>query len=169
MKIVVKEWALAHPDRRKAIIKKSDSKHSERRNAYKKTYEQANRERRREQLQQWRNKNREHYNKQDRDRRKRTYAENPQPTLHSNKRYRARKRGAAINDFTLEQWKTIKQHYKHRCAYCGKKSHDLTQDHITPLSKGGNHTMSNIVPACTSCNSKKKDRPVLAPVQPLLL
>ncbi len=26
----------------------------------------------------------------------------------------------------------------------------LTQDHITPLSEGGNHTLSNIVPACLS-------------------
>ena len=28
-------------------------------------------------------------------------------------------------------------------------------DHMIPLSKGGGHTIYNIVPACRSCNRKK--------------
>ena len=44
----------------------------------------------------------------------------------------------------------------------------LTMDHITPISKGGAHTASNIVPACQSCNSKKNNRAPLKPVQPIL-
>ena len=42
-------------------------------------------------------------------------------------------------------------------------------DHLTPLSKGGSHTVSNIVPACRPCNSRKGVKEVLRPVQPLLI
>lgn len=94
---------------------------------------------------------------------------NPQRWTAIHKRWVANKKGARINDFTEDQWQAMLKHYHGRCAYCGKKSPDLTQDHITPLSKGGDHTLSNIVPACRSCNSKKNAGPILAPVQPLLL
>lgn len=87
-----------------------------------------------------------------------------------NMKRRVLKRNVTICDFTQEQWNALQITFKHRCAYCGKYAKDkLTQDHITPLSKGGNHTLSNIVPACRSCNSKKHDKDVLCPVQPMLL
>lgn len=43
-----------------------------------------------------------------------------------------------------------------RCCYCGRKS-KLTLDHFDPLAKGGAHCISNVVFACSSCNSKKRD------------
>jgi 5-methylcytosine-specific restriction endonuclease McrA len=83
---------------------------------------------------------------------------------------RALKINAPIRDFTSAQWKALQEHFSHRCAYCGRRAKGhLTQDHITPLSKGGNHTLSNIVPACKSCNSKKHTGEPLTPVQPMLL
>jgi len=82
---------------------------------------------------------------------------------------RARKRAAAIADLTVAQWQEILQMYGHRCVYCGKKSKRLTQDHLTPLSKGGAHTKTNIAPACSSCNKRKWANNVLVPVQPVLL
>lgn len=89
--------------------------------------------------------------------------------LQTNRR-RAWKQQAAINDFTPEQWITLQAVFIHCCAYCGQYAKGtLTQDHITPLSQGGNHTLSNIVPACRACNRKKHTGPPLAPVQPLLL
>ena len=88
---------------------------------------------------------------------------------HNAKR-RAARNGAAVRDFTAEQWRYLQEHFSHCCAYCGKKSSGgLTQDHITPLSKGGDHTLSNIVPSCRSCNSAKNTNPPIVPVQPLLL
>ena len=86
------------------------------------------------------------------------------------KRRRAFKSNAEVNDFTHQQWITLQEVFKHRCAYCGcrAKGH-LTQDHITPLSKGGAHTLSNIIPACQKCNSKKGTKGVPCPVQPILL
>jgi 5-methylcytosine-specific restriction endonuclease McrA len=84
-------------------------------------------------------------------------------------RRRAQQHGAAINDFTRAQWTEMKAHYGYRCVYCGKKPQRLTQDHLTPLAKGGNHTKANIVPACQSCNSKKQHRDPLRAVQPMLV
>ena len=69
---------------------------------------------------------------------------------------RAQKRGAP-SDLTVKQWKAKLKAYGNHCAYCGVQSKSLTQDHIRPLSKGGHHTASNIVPACRSCNSRKSD------------
>jgi len=44
------------------------------------------------------------------------------------------------------------------CHYClnpvGRES--LTMDHVVPLSRGGKTTKGNIVPACKTCNNKKK-------------
>jgi|TARA_Y100001937_G_scaffold29865_1_gene43045 5-methylcytosine-specific restriction endonuclease McrA len=42
----------------------------------------------------------------------------------------------------------------YECQYCGSKK-DLTIDHVTPRSKGGDDTWTNLVTACSSCNVKK--------------
>lgn len=55
---------------------------------------------------------------------------------------------------TLEQWEQIQIEWNYQCAYCNLQK-PLTQDHLIPLSKGGQHTYDNILPACESCNKKK--------------
>lgn len=77
-------------------------------------------------------------------------------------RRRARKCMAPVNDFTNKQWESIKFLYNYRCIYCGRQMQRLTKDHVIPLSKSGSHTVSNIVPACQSCNSTKHNGPPLA-------
>ena len=44
------------------------------------------------------------------------------------------------------------------CYYCGRKCSRtaLTMDHIVSLARGGMSTKDNIVPACKTCNNKKK-------------
>ncbi len=44
------------------------------------------------------------------------------------------------------------------CHYCGKKFpfHELTMDHLVPLSRGGRSTKDNLVPSCKNCNTLKK-------------
>lgn len=70
----------------------------------------------------------------------------------------AKRRGATVTDrLTVEQWREILARHKNKCHYCGVTSDCLTVDHVIPLSKGGSHTAENIVPACQSCNSRKKD------------
>src|SRR5258706_7493607 len=41
------------------------------------------------------------------------------------------------------------------CQYCGKRSRDLTLDHIVPRSRGGPTTWENLVACCKSCNGKR--------------
>lgn len=91
-------------------------------------------------------------------------------------RRQARIKGAKINDLTAAQWQEIQAAYNYRCVYCPQtcwwcqhKKHALTRDHIIPLVRGGDHTFSNIVPACKKHNSQKQAGPILNPVQPLLL
>jgi len=44
----------------------------------------------------------------------------------------------------------------HTCQYCGSRADSI--DHVTPKSRGGTHTWENVVAACRSCNSRKRDR-----------
>lgn len=97
-------------------------------------------------------------------------AAHPEGHRASDKRRRAAKANAPLNDFTGLQWQEMQAAYFHRCVYCNRRAKGhLTQDHITPLSKDGSHTLSNIVPACRSCNSKKHAGSPRIPVQPLML
>lgn len=45
------------------------------------------------------------------------------------------------------------------CAYCDADE-KLTVDHFVALNNGGLHVASNLVGACKTCNSSKKDKPV---------
>lgn len=50
------------------------------------------------------------------------------------------------------------------CMYCGKdliavNSSDITLDHLSPRSCGGNNEATNLVTACKSCNSGRQDKP----------
>lgn len=49
---------------------------------------------------------------------------------------------------------------KFTCQYCGKKAPDviLHLDHITPISKGGDDDILNLVTACVDCNLGKGAR-----------
>jgi hypothetical protein len=55
-----------------------------------------------------------------------------------------------------------------QCAYCGRGPRDarrmsqaglvLSLDHLTPRSQGGTNDARNLVSACISCNSSRRDR-----------
>lgn len=48
------------------------------------------------------------------------------------------------------------------CWYCGVLMHPFRNfqvDHVHPQSLGGPDDLDNLVPACTSCNARKRDRP----------
>lgn len=71
-----------------------------------------------------------------------------------------------------------RDHY--RCQYCGRAQTELrhrealTRDHLIPLSRGGTNEWTNVVTACSSCNTRKANRlpseigmhPLHAPVEP---
>lgn len=78
----------------------------------------------------------------------------------SSLRYLARKAGAK-GAFTLEEWQETLEDFNHRCAYCHKPSKRLHQEHMKALSRGGDDSRDNIVPACASCNSRKGTKPLV--------
>jgi hypothetical protein len=48
------------------------------------------------------------------------------------------------------------------CMWCGASLEDgaqLSLDHVTPHSKGGKNTASNLVCSCSRCNSSRGNRP----------
>ncbi len=84
---------------------------------------------------------------------------NPERASVYNAKRSARRRSLVkhnIGSFSYDEWTTILARFKGSCAYCGKKPKRLTKDHVIPLSKGGEHAAKNIVPACSSCNAKKR-------------
>lgn len=64
------------------------------------------------------------------------------------------------------------------CVYCEKtleSYHEVTYDHVVPLSRGGSNGWENIVSACTSCNNRKGNhmpagewKPKLSPYKPTI-
>lgn len=70
-------------------------------------------------------------------------------------RRRALKNGAS-GTCTAGQLQARIDFYGGRCWMCGAPYEAI--DHVIPLSKGGTNWPANLRPACTSCNSKKKDR-----------
>jgi len=62
----------------------------------------------------------------------------------------------ALGKVNFEQVKSLYLKFPF-CYYCKiNKSNSI--DHKIPLSKGGTNNIDNLVPACISCNSKKKDK-----------
>jgi hypothetical protein len=49
---------------------------------------------------------------------------------------------------------------KNLCLYCGGTFayHDLSRDHVKPLSRDGKDVWTNVVSSCRRCNNRKADR-----------
>jgi 5-methylcytosine-specific restriction endonuclease McrA len=83
-------------------------------------------------------------------------AAHPERKAHYMAKYNARKRGNG-GSHTFAEWEATCALFKNRCAYCGKAK-SLTRDHNIPLSRGGTDDITNIVPSCLVCNSRKRTK-----------
>jgi len=72
---------------------------------------------------------------------------------------RAEKAGNG-GDYTVQEFLDLCEQYNWKCAYCGcdLTLETATGDHMIPLSSGGSSDISNIAPACRSCNSHKHNK-----------
>lgn len=129
----------------------------QRTNAYYRKYRAENPERIRIIKRRWRRNNPEKV----REEKRRWREKHPDVVRESKKRRRAAKAGAAVT-LSHNQAARLVGDRTGICAYCGEYTEELTQDHITPLTQGGNHSLGNIVMVCRPCNSRKGVNPVLS-------
>lgn len=78
----------------------------------------------------------------------------PARVMVRNFRNRMIREQAEIKVVTDRDWRRLCERHGNRCFYCQAKA-PLTQDHVVPLSRGGRHSIGNLLPACQSCNSSK--------------
>ena len=69
-------------------------------------------------------------------------------------RKRKRRMARVEHDLSVEQWAALRDAWG-GCAYCGEAAQPLQRDCVLALSRGGRYTLTNIVPACRSCNTSK--------------
>lgn len=89
---------------------------------------------------------------------------NPEKAQEINKRAKEKRSRLLENgrcDLTAAQWATILKIQNYKCASCGEVK-PLERDHVVPISKGGEHTASNIQGLCRHCNATKHNKPNLA-------
>lgn len=89
---------------------------------------------------------------------RRYYEENAVELRAKTRAHLARKRAesyGADGDWTPEEFAALCEANGHRCFYCGLARGEITVDHFVPLSRGGSNWITNIVPACRPCNSRK--------------
>lgn len=66
-----------------------------------------------------------------------------------------------------EEWRARVEEFDARCGYCNEKC-VIEMDHFRPLSKGGDHTLDNVIPACQACNAKKGSKLIFEWVKDLV-
>jgi hypothetical protein len=132
-----------------------------------------NREKRRVYNRQYREEHEDELRARDRERNRRSYAQDPRAALDYYKQWRLRnlqrarayvrvsnhrrRARAAGEHFTFEEWEALLMEHEGHCAYCG--STDLVEaDDRKPLCRGGTNLIANILPACRTCNRRKHRR-----------
>ena len=69
-------------------------------------------------------------------------------------RRRKRRMARVEHDLTDLQWAALVEAWG-GCAYCGAEPAGLQKDCVLPIARGGRYTVTNVVPACRSCNASK--------------
>lgn len=72
-------------------------------------------------------------------------------------RRRARKLGNG-GSHTAQEWRDKVTLLGGCCIYCGRNDAPLQRDHKVPIVRGGTDDISNLVPACAECNTRKGSR-----------
>ena len=81
------------------------------------------------------------------------------------KKYKRRSLEKAVGDITFATIELLDNIFGNKCLYC-QGHHDITYDHVIPLSRDGTNDLSNLVKACRSCNSSKHIKLLFTEWQP---
>lgn len=134
----VNAWAAANLEKKRASARESYARHAEKRRA--------------EALAR-------HYKNREAVLARRKAEREANPEKHRARNHARRKHGAgALNP---GEWDQILTDFNKACAYCHQQIDRLEFEHMTPISRGGVTVRDNIVPACPTCNRRKKARNIL--------
>ena len=139
-----KEYNKKYREQNKEKIKEYEEKRNDRKEE-RKEYNERTKEQRKE----YKEKNKEKIKKQ-----RKEYSKKNRDAINIDKQKRRTLKRELPATLTKEQWKNIKNDFNNSCAYCGEKK-KLAQEHFIALSKKGEYTHNNIIPACMICNSSK--------------
>jgi 5-methylcytosine-specific restriction endonuclease McrA len=80
-----------------------------------------------------------------------------QSDLNSAHTRRARINSGKSFDISLGEMTKLRSQ---NCVYCGEKN-SIELDHVIPLSRGGSHSIGNLVAACRTCNASKGSKTIM--------
>ena len=157
----------------RARIKKWQQDNKDKMHAYGKIYREQHPDAAREREHRWRKNNpdkarakvkryRDSHLDEQHERERKWRQNNPEYVRRSAQNRRSKKKELP-STFTQSDRDITLKYFNGTCAYCGHppKLWDnprvLHQDHFIPMNKDGGYTPDNIVSACQSCNSSKRD------------
>lgn len=127
-----------NPERRKAYWNKYYKANPEKYRAIAKRYREANPEKVRAVFKKWRESS---------------------PDIDRIRHHRRRAHKESVQTFKVTL-KEIARMRSQACFYCGSRE-KICIDHVVPLSRGGNNSIGNYLPACLRCNSSKKNKTIM--------
>lgn len=153
----MKAYRLANPERSKEIQRDCYLRNAEAFKERARAYDLRHRTERRAKHAEWQRSNAEYLRAYHRTYRLRF----PERVRAKERNYDHRKRAnTPASDVTADLWAARVAEFGGRCAYCLTPG-QVEMEHIDPVSRGGSHTMDNLVPACRSCNASKHDDTLL--------
>jgi hypothetical protein len=179
---MVRRWQKQNPDKVRENNRRWQGANPEKMRDYRRRWVENNPEKNRESYLCWREANldqaREHSRRwhranpdKSREKCRRRRKANPEWHRDQTRLRKAWKRAArrrALSPVTRAQIDARFALWNNRCAFCGvdathERNHGrerLTVEHVLALTKGGLDEASNIIPACSACNSSKNNSPV---------
>jgi 5-methylcytosine-specific restriction endonuclease McrA len=79
---------------------------------------------------------------------------NPRKAANNASSRRALLRGNGVSVVTHRDIDRLVNRFDGKCAYCQDRPFEQL-DHIIPVSRGGRHSIGNLLPACQPCNISK--------------
>ena len=149
------EYYARKPEKRKAQIQNNYQRHQEEIRAKARAYYQSHREWALEYARAWATENRDKVAEYARDHR----AKNPIGYRAANQRRRLKEHNTDDGTVTVATLCELLSTWTGVCPICTKEAAP-TIDHITPLARGGEHTLTNLQLMCGVCNSSKGAREV---------